>query len=304
MQLTFATRPSALARWQTRHVMERLQTAHPALVCREEVIVTRGDRVLDKPLPLIGGKGLFTAELETALRSGRVQAAVHSLKDLPTEMPPGLTLGAIPSRAEPRDVLVSRSGLGLHELPAGAVIGTSSLRRGAQILALRPDLRIRSIRGNVETRLRKLDSGQYEAVVFAAAGLLRLGLEAETEGRRHYFSFAQMLPAPGQGALAVQCRAEDSETLRLLAAIHDPQTAAAVAAERAFLAGLGGGCSVPVGAYAAPKGAGLHLTGLVAAPDGSRLIRVEAEGNHPENLGRLLAEEALRRGAAALLSAS
>jgi len=306
MQLNFATRPSNLARWQTGHVIRLLQRAWPDVVCEEHVIVTRGDRVLDKPLPQIGGKGLFTAELEAALHSGRVQAAVHSLKDLPTENPPGLTIGAIPQRADARDALVSRGGFDLENLPKGTVVGTSSLRRAAQVLAVRPDVQIRSIRGNVETRLRKLLDGQYDAVVFAAAGLQRLGLDKGDGYQVRVLPPETMLPAPGQGALAVQCRTDDAETLRLLAAIHDEATARAVTAERAFLAGLGGGCSVPVGAYGQVKTENgrqtVTLIGLVAAPDGSTVIRVQGEGVDPQELGQRLAGEALAQGASALLS--
>jgi len=305
-QLIFATRPSALARWQTGYVMQRLESARQDVTCQEEVIVTRGDKVLDKPLPIIGGKGLFTAELEEALRAGRVQAAVHSLKDLPTEMPNGLTIGGIPKRAEARDVLVSKGGFNLDSLPAAAVVGTSSLRRAAQILAQRPDLRIESIRGNVETRLRKLMEDQYDAVVFAAAGLLRLGLDAKVGHLMQYLPLSVMLPAPGQGALAIQCRADDKETLRLLAAIHDEATALAVTAERAFLSALGGGCSVPVGPYANAAVHGgrwtVSLTGLVAAPDGSNMIRLYGEGGDAEALGQRLAKDALAQGAATLLT--
>ncbi len=282
--------------------MRQMQAAWVHLSCRDEVIITRGDKILDKPLPQIGGKGLFTAELEAALHSGRVQAAVHSLKDLPTEMPAGLRLGAILRRAEPRDALVSKGGFTLESLPSAAVVGTSSLRRAAQLLALRPDLQIASIRGNVETRLRKLMEGEYDAVVFAAAGLQRLGLAQEIGGMMHLLTLDEMLPAPGQGALAVQCRADDEETLRLLAAIHDPETAAAVTAERAFLSGLGGGCSVPVGAYARLVADGrLRLEALVAAPDGEIVLRLQGEGDDPYELGRRLAEEALDQGAAGLL---
>ncbi len=303
MNLIFATRPSALARWQTGYVMRQMQAAWTTLTCRETVITTRGDKVLDKPLPQIGGKGLFTAELEEALRQNRVQAAVHSLKDLPTEMPPGLTIGAIPRRAEVRDALVSQGGFTLDSLPSAAVVGTSSLRRAAQLLAQRPDLQIEPIRGNVETRLQKLLDGQYDAVVFAAAGLIRLGLDRELGGMMVLLPLETMLPAPGQGALAVQCRADDEETRRLLAAIHDPATAAAVTAERAFLAGLGGGCSVPVGAYARLVADGcLRLTGLVASPDGEQVVRLQAEGSDPQALGAGLAAEALSRGAARLLA--
>ncbi len=294
-RLIFATRPSALARWQTQWVIATLQKAHPGLVCREEVIVTHGDRVLDKPLPEIGGKGLFTQELEAALLSRRVDAAVHSLKDLPTEMPPGLTVGAIPARAEVRDALVSANGYTLETLPPGAMVGTSSLRRAAQLRVLRPDLRIRPLRGNVDTRIRKALEGTYDAIVLAGAGLVRLGL---TEQVSQWLPLEVMLPAPGQGALAVQCRATDEQTLRLLQALDDPATRAAVAAERAFLAALGGGCAVPVAAYAQalPQG-GLRLTGFVGAPDGRGHWRGSLSGSTPEALGQTLAAKALAEGA-------
>jgi len=294
--LTFATRPSALARWQTRWVIHRLEAAHPGLTCREEVIVTRGDRVLDRPLPEIGGKGLFTQELEAALLSGRVDAAVHSLKDLPTEMPPGLAVGAVPARAEVRDALISARGYTLDTLPQGAVVGTSSLRRAAQLRAVRPDLRIRPLRGNVDTRVRKALAGQpYDAIVLAGAGLSRLGL---TEHVSQWLPLEVMLPAPGQGALAVQCRAEDEATLGLLAAIEDPATRAAVTAERAFLSALGGGCAVPVAAYAEPLAAGgLRLIGFVGSPQGEGFWRGTMEGAEPQALGQALAERALAEGA-------
>ncbi len=286
--------------------MNVMREVHPHIECEECVIQTQGDRVLDQPLPEIGGKGLFTAELEEALRSGRVHAAVHSLKDLPTEDSNGLTIGAIPSRAEAREALVSRQGFTLERLPIGAVLGTSSLRRAAQVLAVRPDVQIRAVRGNVETRLRKLMGGQYEAVLFAAAGLMRLGLEADLVGRMHLLPPEVMLPAPGQGALAIQCRADDASTLRLLASLHDEATARAVKAERAFLAGLGGGCAVPVAAYAQCKVQDaeyrMALTGLVISEDGQRAIRVSGEGAEPEALGNELAKQALACGANEILS--
>ena len=296
--ITFATRPSALARWQTNYVADLLRAAHPSLAIEIEVIVTKGDRILDKPLPVIGGKGLFTAELERALHEGRVDAAVHSLKDLPVEDAPGLTIGLTPARADVRDVLICPAGYTLDELPAGAVVGTSSPRRQAQLLAHRPDLVIKSIRGNVDTRIRKAREGQYDAVILAAAGVTRLGLE---DAITQYLPLELMLPAPGQGVLGVQCRADDERTLSLLAAVEDPNARAAAQAERAFLAGLGGGCSIPVAAYAQASGAGLHLRGLVASPDGSRILRVESTGADPRALGQSLAEEALVRGAASLL---
>ena len=198
MKLIFATRPSALARWQTRWVMNALKNIHPDLECEEKIITTQGDKVLDKPLPEIGGKGLFTQELESELLSGAVHCAVHSLKDLPVEDVPGLTIGCIPGRAEVRDALISKNGYSLATLPNGACIGTSSLRRAAQILALRPDVQIESLRGNVDTRLRKAMDGQYDAIILAGAGLTRLGLENHVT---EWLSLDVMLPAPGQGAL-------------------------------------------------------------------------------------------------------
>jgi hydroxymethylbilane synthase len=297
MKLIFATRPSALARWQTRWVIAALQQAWPALECEEIVITTQGDRVLDKPLPEIGGKGLFTQELESELLSGNVNAAVHSLKDLPVEIPAELAIGCIPVRAEVRDALISANGLSLDGLPPGARLGTSSLRRAAQALYRRPDLMIEPLRGNIDTRLRKAQNGQYNAILLAGAGLVRMGWqEAVTE----WLSLEVMLPAPGQGALAVQCRANDTETQELLAALEDPATRFAVTAERAFLQGLGGGCSVPVAAFAQAADQGLQLIGRVLTPDGRRVIQVEGSGSDSNELGIRLAKSALEQGAAAL----
>src|SRR5581483_9585692 len=256
MKLIFATRPSTLARWQTQWVINALKKIHPQLDCEEKIITTQGDKILDKPLPEIGGKGLFTQELESELLNSDVHCAVHSLKDLPVENPAGLTIGCIPARAEVRDALICRSGfqpdrtsqrLVLQNLPPNASIGTSSLRRAAQILSLRPDLRTAPLRGNVDTRLRKALDGQYDAIILAGAGLTRLGLDSHVT---EWLPLDVMLPAPGQGALAVQCRADDEETLALLSKLEDDSTRNAVTAERAFLQGLGGGCSVPVAAYA------------------------------------------------------
>ena len=291
--MIFATRPSALARWQTDHVIRRLQEAWPDLHCETVIITTRGDRVQDKPLPEIGGKGLFTLELEGALLDGRVHASVHSLKDMPIEDSLALTIGLILERADPRDVLICPAGKTLDTLPTGATIGTSSLRRRAQILAYRPDLQVVPIRGNVDTRIRKVREGQYDAIVLAAAGVTRLGLD---EHITHYLLLETMLPAPSQGALAVQCRADDDETLRLLAVVENPAVRAATTAERAFLAGLGGGCSIPVAAYATLENGRLVLQGFIAAPDGSRVIRVEGQGTDPHALGKALAKQALSQG--------
>jgi len=301
MQLTFATRPSALARWQTKRVIQLLQAAHPGLECTELVITTTGDRELDRPLPEIGGKGLFTSELEDALLSGKVHAAVHSLKDLPVEDMPGIVIAAIPEREAAFDVLVSANGWTISNLPEGSRVGTCSLRRTAQLLAHRPDLTILPLRGNVDSRVRKVLNGDYDAIVLAQAGLTRLGLEAHIS---EVFPLDVMLPAPGQGALAVQCRANDTKTLELLASIHDPLTAAAVGAERAFLSGLGGGCSLPVAAFAQKNNGQIILTGAVISVDGKQAIRLSAVDKEPYELGERLAELVLERGAADLLKAT
>ena len=301
MQLTFATRPSALARWQTKRVIQLLQAAHPGLECTELVITTTGDRELDRPLPEIGGKGLFTSELEDALLLGKVHAAVHSLKDLPVEDMPDIVIAAIPEREAAFDVLVSANGWTISNLPEGSRVGTCSLRRTAQLLAHRPDLTILPLRGNVDSRVRKVLNGDYDAIVLAQAGLTRLGLEAHIS---EVFPLDVMLPAPGQGALAVQCRANDTKTLELLASIHDPLTAAAVSAERAFLSGLGGGCSLPVAAFAQKNNGQIILTGAVISVDGKQAIRLSAVDKEPYELGERLAELVLERGAADLLKAT
>lgn len=290
--LTLATRPSALARWQAQSVQETLTARWPGLSFEIQVIATRGDQTLDQPLPEIGGKGVFTEELETALREERVDLAVHSLKDLPIDDPHGLRLGAILHREDPRDVLVSRGGDAFNQLKSGMVVGTSSPRRRAQILALRPDLKVEPIRGNVETRVRKVQEGHCDAAVLAAAGLLRLGLESAIQD---WFSIDQMLPAPGQGALAVQCRAQDTAVLEVLAAVDAMEIRRPVTAERSFLARLGGGCSLPVGAYATFEGEQIRLRGVIAWEDGSRVIRGEECGSDSLTLGRRLANDLLDR---------
>ncbi len=297
--LTIGTRKSNLALWQTNHVAEALQAAWDDLTIAIEPITTRGDQTLDRPLPEIGGKGLFTLELEEALRHGRIDLAVHSLKDLPIEDAAQLTLGAVLGRADVRDVLVVRDDYTLGSLPPGAVVGTSSLRRQAQLRAARPDLQVRSIRGNVETRIRKVRDGEYDATLLAAAGLQRLGLSSETD---QVLPLDVMLPAPGQGALAVQCRAGDEATLRLLAAIDNPLARATTTAERSFLFHLSGGCSTPVAAFATWMESDLYLRGLVGAPDGSRMIEVDGHGADAWELGAAVAEQALRRGAQEILT--
>lgn len=303
MKLRFATRPSALARWQTQWVISALQASYPGLICEEKIITTQGDKILNRPLPEIGGKGLFTQELEFELLSNVADCAVHSLKDLPVENMAGLIVGSIPARAEVRDALISKSGYTLQTLPPGSVVGTSSLRRAAQVLSARPDVQTVSLRGNVDTRLRKALEGQYDAIILAGAGLTRLGLESYIT---QWLPLDIMLPAPGQGALAVQGRAEDQDTLSLISVLDDAPTRAAVSAERQFLLGLGGGCAVPVAAFAeqdnVKEQAGVKLIGLVSSLDGKKVIRVNGRGTDPQGLGRQLALEALSKGADEILS--
>lgn len=296
--LICATRPSALARWQTAHVIQALCAQQDALICIEQIITTQGDRDLNTALPEIGGKGLFTYELEQALRAGQVHLAVHSLKDLPTAAVPGLQIAAVLERADPRDVLICPRGWALQDLPPGAVVGTSSNRRSAQLLAYRPDLRVLPIRGNVETRIHKARAGQYDAIVLAAAGVLRLGLQHHIT---QYLPFDIVLPAPGQGALAVQCRADDVPTQQRLQAIDHRPTRLAVSAERAFLAALGGGCSLPVAALATLQGTEITLRTLIAAADGRPVIALSASGSDPLLLGQGLAQQAFALGARAYL---
>ncbi len=297
--LAFATRPSSLARWQTHWVSNELQNNWTGLACTEILITTQGDRILDKPLPEIGGKGLFTQELEHELYERRVHAAVHSLKDLPVENPAGLALGAIPVRGEVRDALVSAQGYTLENLPEGARLGTSSLRRAAQLLRIRPDVLVEPLRGNVDTRLRKSEQGLYDAIVLAGAGLERLGF---THRISQWLSLEVMLPAPGQGALAVQCRADDVHTLELLSTLEHPPTRRAVTAERAFLQGLGGGCSLPVAAVADEREGQVHLHGRVISLDGRRMIDCHETGSDPVQVGLLCSQQALAMGAAELLA--
>lgn len=301
-KLVVGTRTSKLAMWQTECVIGLLRSAWPDLECETRRFVTEGDRVLDVPLPEIGGRGVFTERLEQALEAGEVDIAVHSLKDLPVEASPGLTVGAIAQRAEIRDALVARNNWTLATLPEGAVVGTSSTRRQAQVLAIRPDVIIKSIRGNVPTRIRKVDDGEYDAVVLAAAGLERLGL---TDRISELLPLETMLPAPGQGALAVQCRTDDTATQSLLEAIDDKQVRDEVLAERTFLEKLGGGCSLPIAAAATCSQEGsMTLRGLVTSPDGRTQISVDGSDVDPRALGIRLAERAMAKGASEILAQS
>jgi hydroxymethylbilane synthase len=282
--------------WQAHKVAELLRGI--GVECDIVQIETRGDDTLDRPLPEIGGDGVFTERIERALLSSEIDIAVHSLKDLPVEDPGELCVGAVLCREEVREVLVSREGRKLAELPRGAVLGSSSTRRQAQLLALRPDLVIRPIRGNVETRIRKVEAGEYEATLLAGAGIIRLGLASKVS---EWLEISQILPAPGQGALAVQCRAEDQSTRSLLAEIDEPDLRCETDAERGFLRALGGGCSAPVGAYAQVRGSRLKLRGRVSALDGSRSVNVDAEGEDHSAIIAGLAAKALREGAAEMI---
>lgn len=290
--LVIGSRGSQLALWQARWVQSRLQAA--GIESRIEIIKTTGDKILDVPLAKVGSKGLFTKEIEEALLDGSVDLAVHSLKDMPTELPDGLTLAAIPEREDVRDAII---GSTLDALPQGALVGTSSLRRTAQLRALRPDLKVESVRGNVDTRLRKLDEGQYQAIMLAAAGLRRLGW---ADRIAQYIDPAVMCPAVGQGALAIETR---TDRIEVAASLEHRDTRVAVTAERALLGALGGGCQVPIGANATVDGDTVHLRGIVAAPDGSNVVRGNLSGHASDaaSIGKTLAEQLMAQGAKELL---
>ncbi|WP_028081597.1 hydroxymethylbilane synthase [Solimonas soli] len=302
MNLRIATRESPLALWQAEHVKARLEAAHPGLVVELVPMTTRGDQLLASPLAAVGGKGLFVKELEQAMLEGRADIAVHSMKDVPVQQPDGLALAVFLGGEDPRDAFVSNRYAALAELPAGAVVGTSSLRRQAQLRAERPDLTVRDLRGNVGTRLRKLDEQQYDAILLAHAGLARLGLG---ERIRESFAVTRFVPAIGQGIIGIECRDGDARTRALLAPLADAASAARLAAERAMNARLGGACQVPVAGHAVIAGERLHLSGLVGAPDGSQLIRDTIEGPvaAAAALGGALAQSLLAKGARPILAA-
>lgn len=299
--IRIATRRSQLALWQAEHVRERLLAAHRGLQVELLPLSTQGDRILDVPLARIGGKGLFVKELEHALLEGTADLAVHSMKDVPMDLPPGLGLGAILRREDPRDALVSNRITALDELPHGACVGTSSLRRQCQLRALRPDLQIRDLRGNVNTRLRRLDDGEYDAIVLAAAGLLRLGMGERIRTR---IAPTSLLPAVGQGAIGVEIRSDDRELVGLLAPLDDDDSVDCVRAERALNRALQGGCQVPIAGYAVIEAdETLWLRGLVGSSDGGQIIRGEIRGVRAdaEHLGAELAHRLLADGADAIL---
>ncbi|MCG7366376.1 hydroxymethylbilane synthase [Pantoea tagorei] len=295
-----ATRQSPLALWQAHYVQQRLMAAHPGLRVELVPMVTKGDVILDTPLAKVGGKGLFVKELELAMLEDRADLAVHSMKDVPVAFPLGLGLVTICEREDPRDAFVSNHYDSLDALPQGAVVGTSSLRRQSQISERRPDLVIRSLRGNVGTRLSKLDAGEYDAIILAAAGLKRLGLESRI---RQPLPAEISLPAVGQGAVGIECRLDDSELISLLQALNHDDTAVCVKAERAMNTRLEGGCQVPIGSFALLEGDQLWLRGLVGAPDGSVMVRGERRGSRAEAeaMGVSLADELLGNGARDIL---
>ena len=293
--IIIGTRSSKLALWQADYVMDCLQKKYPELHVEKKLMTTKGDKILDAPLAKIGGKGLFTKELEQDMLAGGIDIAVHSLKDMPTEVPDGLIITAITKRYDPGDAFVSNKVKSLAELPQGAVVGTSSLRRKAQLLHERPDLVVKDLRGNVNTRLRKLDAGEYDAAVLAVAGLKRLGFGGRIT---EVLPKSMILPAVGQGALAIEAREDDAETRELVAFLNDEATVACAKAERAFLARVEGGCQVPVGVYATPEDSGLHVEAVIASLDGKRLYRDHVSGQvkDAEPLGTELADKLLDMG--------
>jgi hydroxymethylbilane synthase len=301
-RIVIATRESRLALWQAEHVRDLLRKLYPASRVELLGMTTRGDQILDRPLAKVGGKGLFVKELETALLDGRADIAVHSMKDVPMELPPEFALVATGPREVPLDAFVSGEYASLDDLPPGAVVGTSSLRREAQLHARFPYLAVSSLRGNLDTRLRKLDEGQYDAIILAAAGLTRLGLK---ERIRSMLPAEVSLPAAGQGALGIEAVASRPEVATWLAPLNDPATAACVRAERAVSRALAGSCEVPLGAYAEMRNGAIFLRGFVATPDGKRMAHAELSGaaTDPEALGQSLADELRRQGAGEILAA-
>ncbi len=298
--IRIATRTSPLAMWQAEYVKSALLARHPHLQVELVPMVSKGDKILDVPLAKVGGKGLFVKELETALLEGEADIAVHSMKDVPMEFPEGLGLAVICEREDPRDAWVSNTFDSIEELPAGSVVGTSSLRRQSQLLASRPDLQVKFLRGNVQTRLNKLDNGEYDGIILAAAGLLRLEMR---ERIRNCLTPEQSLPAGGQGAVGIECRLADTGLIELLQPLHHRVTAEAVSAERAMNRRLEGGCQVPIACYAMHRGDKLWLRGLVADPDGSVVLRDEVVGDpaDAEQMGVTVAERLLAAGADKIL---
>jgi hydroxymethylbilane synthase len=298
--IRLGSRGSRLALWQAEFVRSEVE-ARTGRKVEITKIKTTGDKILDVPLAKVGGKGLFTKEIEEALLAGTIDLAVHSMKDVPTDLPESLEIAVITKREDPRDAFLSRTVKRFEDLPEGAKVGTSSLRRQTQLLSLRPDLKISQLRGNLDSRIRKMEEGQFDAIILAAAGLKRLGWEGKVA---HYMEPAMSLPAIGQGALGIEIRRDDAGTREAVSFLNDPETAVAVRAERAFLRRLEGGCQVPIGAYGRIAGGEVALEGMVGRPDGSEIVRDSARGpsSDPEGLGIALAERLLARGAKAILA--
>ena len=299
-KLRIATRQSRLALWQAEHVAARLREAHPGLVVELVPMTTQGDRIVDRSLAQVGGKGLFIKELEVAICEGRADIAVHSMKDVPSDMPPGMTLAAMLSRADPSDAFVSLRYENFNALPLGARVGTSSLRRQCQLKYARPDLQLLTLRGNVETRLRKLQEDQYDAIILAAAGLIRLGLEARIT---HRFELEQFVPAVGQGIIGIECRDDDARSIELVHALNDTVAWQCCEAERAFALRLQGSCQSPIAGYARVEGGRIYLQGVIGSPDGQEMYRGSHDGAVAElqAVGTALADRLLDAGARALL---
>ncbi len=298
--IRIATRKSPLALWQAEHVAKLLKASHPTLNIELVKMITQGDKILDTPLAKIGGKGLFVKELEQGMLNGDAEIAVHSMKDVPAQLPDGLEISAILSREDPRDAFVSNTYSTIDDLPQGAIVGTSSLRRQCQLLSMRPDLQIQSLRGNVNTRLQKLDNGEYDAIILAAAGLIRLGFESRIKTA---LAVDTMLCAIGQGAIGIECREDDVATKALIECLHDDATATRVRAERAMNYTLEGGCQAPIAGHARINGDLLILDGLVAEPDGSVIITEQLEGplEKAEEMGKTIANRLLAGGAKDIL---
>jgi hydroxymethylbilane synthase len=300
-KIVIASRESALAMWQAKHIQARLQDLYPDTLVEILGMTTTGDQILDSPLARIGGKGLFVKELEQALADGRADLAVHSMKDVPMNLPEGFAMAAIGEREDARDAFVSNHFKGLEDLPAGSIVGTSSLRRQSQLQARFPHLKIESLRGNLQTRLRKLDEDQYAAIILAAAGLIRLGLESRIQ---QYIATTDSIPAVGQGALGIEINAARTDMLAVLAPLNHPPTAACVEAERGMSRALAGSCTVPLGAYAECHGDEIEMTGFVASIDGTKMVKEKVRGSaqQAENLGQLLAEKLVALGANEILA--
>jgi hydroxymethylbilane synthase len=301
-KLVIASRESPLAMWQALHIQSRLQALYPETTVEILGMTTTGDQILDTPLAKVGGKGLFVKELETALENGSADLAVHSMKDVPMNLPEGFMMAATGEREDPRDAFVSNDFASLEDLPAGSIVGTSSLRRQSQLQARLPHLKIESLRGNLQTRLRKLDEGQYAAIILAAAGLIRLGLHARI---RSVISPELSIPAVGQGALGIEINANRPDLLAILAPLNHPDTQVCVEAERAMSRALAGSCTVPLGAYATCEAENIHITGFVASVDGRQMLIETASGNRnlADALGKQLANQLLAKGANEILSA-